>query len=114
MLNRFLLYFRKNISYINFCISLTTLTFQMGILNPWYKCLDNKFNNIDKKYDNMSIKIDNINTKINNTYDGKYNSTYNDTYNNTYNDKIDTISNKNNKNNSIYYKNDKKISYKEY
>jgi hypothetical protein len=91
-------------------MSFTALTFQVGILNPWYKCLDNKFDNINKKCDNMSIKIDNISTRINNTHNG----THNGTYNSTYNDKIDTVTNENNKNNSIYYKNDKKISYKEY
>lgn len=43
MFNKFSLYFTKNTSYINFCISLTVLTFQVGILNPWHKYLDNKF-----------------------------------------------------------------------
>jgi hypothetical protein len=86
MFNRFSLYFTKNISYINFCISLSTLTFQITLLNPWHKYSDNKFNNIDTKYDNISNKIDIVITKI------------------------DTI---NNRNNSVYYKNDKKISYKE-
>ena len=100
MFNRFFLYFTKNISYINFCISLTALTFQVGILNPWHKYLDNKFNNIDKKYDIIINKIDNVSTKINN--------------NSTNNDKIIIASNENNKNNSIYYKNDKRISYKDY
>ena len=100
MFNRFSLYFTKNISYINFCISLTALTFQVGILNPWHKYLDNKLNNIDKKYDIIINKIDNVSTKINN--------------NSTNNDKIIIASNDNNKNNSIYYKNDKRISYKDY
>ena len=104
MINRFSLYFTKNISYINFCISLTAFTFQVGILNPCNKYLDNKFNNIDKKYDNMITKIDNMSSKINN----------NGTNNSTNNDKIIIASNENNKNNSIYFKNDKKISYKEY
>ena len=95
MFNRFSLYFTKNITYINFCISLSALTFQVGILNPSHKYLDNKFNSIDKKYDTMINKIDIMSTKIDNIN----------------NDKSDTV---NNKNNSIYYKNDKKISYKEY
>lgn len=99
MFNRFSLYFTKNITYINFCMSFTALTFQVGVLKQLHKYLDNNFDNINKKCDNMSIKIDNISTKINSKYDG------------TYNDKIDNITNKNN---SIYYKNDKKISYKEY
>ena len=103
MIYKFLLYFRRNIPYINFCISLSALTFQVGILNPWHKYIDNKFNNIDKKYDTMINKIDIMNTKIN--------GTINDTCNSSYNDKIDNITNKNN---SIYYKNYKKISYKEY
>ena len=48
MLYRFLPYFRRNILYINFCISLTTLPFQINIFNKLHKYLDNKLNNIDK------------------------------------------------------------------
>ena len=93
MINRFLPYFQKNISYINFCISLSALTFQITVLNPWHKYLDNKFNNINKKYDNINRKYDNISDKIDIV--------------------ITKIDNINNVNNSVYYKNDKRILYKE-
>ena len=45
--------FKKNISYINFGISITALLFQINILNPWHGTISNQINRLELKIKNL-------------------------------------------------------------
>lgn len=44
-------FFRNNISYINFSISLSAFIFQISVLHPWHIHIDKKINTLYKKID---------------------------------------------------------------
>jgi hypothetical protein len=45
--------FKKNITYINFILSLISITSQFYLLNPWCNKIDYKLNKIDNKLNNI-------------------------------------------------------------
>ena len=56
-MHKYFIFFRKNISYINFSVSSVALMFQLTVINPLHNKLDKKIDNFIKNNYYIQKKI---------------------------------------------------------